>query len=81
MAVCGDQKTFEKALKRASHYVKREERPRRIVVLLYTAIYLALAVWALMLAVKTAPPGDQIKHLVLALLFPPVYIVACYLGN
>ena len=80
-SVCSDQKKFDEAIKKASKYVRKRERPGKMAMLMCTAIYLVLAVWAIIVALKVAPPDQQVKHLVMALVAPPVYIVAYYLGN
>lgn len=81
MSVCDDQKTFDKALKKASRFVQKEEQPRKMALVFCMAIYLILMIWALILAVKVAPPAQQVKHIVFAMVFSPIYIISYYLGN
>jgi len=80
-SVCSDPKAFASALKRASKYVRKEEEPSRSVKVAFIAMYVIVAVWALILALKIAPKDELVKHLALALIFPPVYIISYYLAN
>jgi len=80
-SVCSDQKKFDDAIKKGTKYLRKQERPGKMAALMSAAIYLILAIWALVLALKVAPSDQQIKHVIMAILAPPVYIVAYYLGN
>ena len=45
-----------------------------------TLLYLALLVWALMLASRVAPGPYRTLHLTMAILFAPAYVLAHYIG-
>lgn len=80
-SVCSNQATFDKSFRQAvKDYVKKEE-PRTVVVMIASAIYLAIMVWAVMVALKISNSYERTKHVLFALLFPPVYLVAYYVGK
>jgi len=80
MSVCNDQQTFQDALKQAEIYVIKRQRPSKVAAAIATGIYIVFVVWAVMLALRVAPQDEQVKHIVFAVLFPPIYVVSVYLG-
>ena len=81
MSVCNNQQDFETALKSAAKYVRDEERPPSDTMKIICVVYLFVGVWALLLALKVNPGEHRVEHIVLALIFPPAYIVAYYLAS
>ena len=81
MSVCNNQQDFESALKSASRYVRDEEKPPSNTMKVVCIVYLIIGVWALLLALRVPSGTKRIEHIVFALIFPPAYIVAHYLGN
>jgi cytochrome c oxidase subunit IV len=45
-----------------------------------SVIWLIFMVWALVLAMKIHTGPKRIEHLVFALLFPPIYVLAYYIS-
>lgn len=78
--VCEDQNKFNKALNKA--LVKADEdliEKKSGVFFLYGILYFILMILAVILAMKT-PAGEQrIVHLLLALVFSPIYVFCYYL--
>ena len=80
--VCSDQKTFNKAVKKAlNHLDDDEDKPKnqtaRIFMVLIT---LSLYLWAVLLALKVSDADHRVLHVSLALVLGPVYVLAYYLG-
>ena len=79
--VCSDQKTFNKAVKKALNHLDDEDKPKnqtsRIFMVLIT---LSLYLWAVLLALKVSDPEHRVLHVSLALVLGPVYVLAYYLG-
>ena len=80
-SVCDDQDTFNQAVYNAMKYEKKRERPSKTVHMVASIIYIILLFWAVSLAMKMTPKSETIEHVLLAILFPPVYIIAYYMGS
>jgi hypothetical protein len=80
--VCNDQKTFNKAVRKAiNHLDDDEDKPknntaRMIMVLITLTMYL----WAVLLALKVSDKEHRVLHITLALLLGPLYVLSYYLG-
>ena len=81
---CANQATFNSAVYNAVKYCeKKDKAPTWVVVV--TAIIMAIFLgWAIILALKigaTTSRETSILHVVLAVLFSPIYILSYYLGG
>jgi DNA-binding XRE family transcriptional regulator len=80
--VCNDQKTFNKAVRKAINHIEDDdEKPknntaRMIMVLITLTMYL----WAVLLALKVSDKEHRVLHITLALLLGPLYVLSFYLG-
>jgi hypothetical protein len=81
MSVCDDQNTFNQAFHDAVKYELKKEKPNKTAQIVGSIIYIALLFWAVSLAMKIQPKSESVEHILLAVLFPPVYIMAYYIGN
>jgi hypothetical protein len=79
MSVCANQDSFNKSLRSGLKYVEKENQPNKTSKIVGSLIYCAIILWALLLASKIQVQ-DKIIHIVLALLFAPVYIISYYIG-
>lgn len=81
MNVCKNQDdfnvAFRKALKQNNKDAEKKAKPWMYV---YAIVWLIFFVWALLLAMQVAPGPARIVHLVFAMIFSPVYVLAYYLG-
>ena len=68
---------FRKALKEENKDAMKKARPW---VYVYMTLWLVFFVWALLLAMQVESGPTRIFHLVLAMVFSPVYVLAYYLG-
>lgn len=79
--VCNSQDdfnvAFNKAVKQNNKDAMKKAGPW---VLVYSILYLVFFVWALMLAMQVPPGENRIVHLVFAMVFSPVYVLAHYIG-
>ena len=81
MSVCSNQDTFNQSFRQAvKNYVKKEE-PRAVAVIIVSVIYLVVMIWAVILALKISSGDERTKHVLFALLFSPLYIIAYFLGK
>ena len=78
--VCKNQDAFNKSFREAIKYVQKENEPRQWVQLVVAVFGIILIVWAVILAVRVHGSEQRI-HIVLALLFSPVYIISYYLSK
>jgi hypothetical protein len=78
--VCEDQKTMNKAVRKAVNKVIKENRPSTFSRMLSMIIYIILIMWAFILALKV-PENMRQLHVVLALVFAPFYILSYYLNS
>lgn len=77
--VCQDQVTFNHAFKNAVHaYNKSYMEENQTYLTVVMIVWLLLTVWAVMLAARIRDPNERIEHIIFAVLFPPLYIVAYY---
>jgi ABC-type Na+ efflux pump permease subunit len=80
MSVCKDNDSFKEAFKKAVEYTEEKaDKPLAMTRIVSTLIYIILIVWAVILAMKV-PEDRRLLHLVLGLVFSPLYIIAHYLN-
>jgi len=79
--VCDNQKDFNVAVRKAVEN-NREEIVKEVEPLLYVymILWLVFFVWALMLAMQVPKGPNRVVHLVLAMAFSPLYVIAHYVG-
>jgi bacteriorhodopsin len=79
--VCDNQDdfnvAFDKALKQNNKDAMKKARPW---VYVYVTLFMIFFIWALVLAMQTSPGPHRIVHLVIAMVFSPIYVLAYYLG-
>lgn len=79
--VCGNQADFNIAFRKA---VKNdiEQKMDKAGAWLYVSavVLLIFLVWAILLAMQVPPGPERVEHLVFAIVFSPIYVLAYYLG-
>lgn len=79
--VCKSQDDFNKAFREALKYNNKENwKKTKGWVYVYLVLWVVFFVWAIMLAMQVQDPKGRTVHLVLAIIAPPVYVLAYYLG-
>lgn len=68
---------FDKALKQNNKDAMKKMAPW---VYVYMVLWLIFFVWALVLAMQVASGPTRVVHLVFAMVFSPIYVLAYYLG-
>lgn len=80
MDVCRDQKTFNNAVYKAIKHTREKDAKKMAEgFLVYLVIHVIFLIWGVILAFKAQPPQNRILHIVLAILFAPIYVIAYYL--
>ena len=80
--VCNNQKTFNRAVKKAiNHLDDVDEDQNQTSKLFLALITLTFYVWALLLALKVDDKQHRILHVLFALVFGPLYVLAYYVGR
>lgn len=78
--VCDSQESFNKAfneaLKKENEETVKKIRP---VMIVYILLWLTFFIWAIVLALRNPEGPGRIVHLVLAMAFSPLYVIAYYL--
>jgi len=79
--VCGNQDDFNMAVREAAKYTEKQELEKmKPMIYVYLVLWFIFITWAVMLALKVSPQ-DRVIHLVFAIMAPPVYVLASYLGK
>jgi hypothetical protein len=80
--VCNDQKTFNKAVKKAIKHIDDDddENQNKTSKLFMVLITLFFYLWAVLLALKVSDKDHRVLHITLALLLGPLYVLSYYLG-
>lgn len=78
--VCDDQKTFNRAVRKAINHLDDDQNQTSTSKLILTLITLTFYVWALLLALKVEDKQHRVLHALFALLFGPLYVLAHYVG-
>ena len=76
--VCNDQKTFNKAVKKAINNLDDPDSKNQTANLIMVLITLTFYVWALLLALKVQDKQHRLLHVLFALVFGPIYVLAYY---
>lgn len=77
--VCDDQKTFNRAVKKALNHLDDDDQNQTSHLIL-ALITLTFYVWALLLALKVEDKQHRVLHVLFALVFGPLYVLAHYVG-
>ena len=80
-SVCQDQNTFNVSVRDALKYVRKQDLPKKSAQLIMLGIWVLAILWALLLASRVRDVEGRKMHFVLAMAFPPVYILSYYLGT
>lgn len=79
--VCSDQNTFNNAVYTALKDLDKEDMEKhkswRTV---HIIIWMVFFLWAVFLAMKVNNGPEKIEHLIFAMVFSPIYVLAYYLG-
>ena len=80
--VCNNQKTFNRAVKKAINHLDddEDEDQNQTSKLFLALITLTFYVWALLLALKVEDKQHRVLHVLFALVFGPLYVLAHYVG-
>ena len=82
MPVCDNQDDFNTAFHKAVKYNnKKFMHKMKPWMYVYTVLWAIFIVWAIMLVVKMPPGPEKIVHMVFAIIFSPVYVLAYYLSS
>ena len=76
--VCNDQKTFNKAVKKAINHLDESDSKNQAANLVMVLITLTFYIWALLLALKVQDKQHRLLHVLFALVFGPIYVLAYY---
>lgn len=80
--VCDNQDDFNKAFRNAIKYNQDQNwKKAKPGVYVYMALWLVFFIWAIILAMQVSDPRGRTIHLVFAIIFSPVYVLAHYLGR
>jgi hypothetical protein len=79
--VCGNQSDFNMAFNKALKQNNKEAMKKaKAWVVVSLTVWLIFFIWALMLAMQLPQGSDKTVHLVFAMAFSPVYVLAHYAG-
>ena len=79
--VCDNQDDFNHAFRKAIKYNNQENMNKaKPWVYVYLVLWMIFFVWAVLLAMQVAPGPERVEHIVFAMVFSPVYVLAYYLG-
>jgi len=80
--VCDNQTDFNQALRAGIQYNNKQNINKSMPWLyVYLILYLIFFVWAIVLALRVPRGSQRTMHLTLALVFPPAYVLAYYVGG
>jgi succinate-acetate transporter protein len=79
--VCDNQADFNYAFRHALKYNSEQNMKRaKPWIYVYLLLWMIFFVWAVLLAMKASTGPDRVIHLVLAVLFSPLYVLSHYLS-
>lgn len=80
--VCDNQADFNQAFQAGLKYVRKENmKKNQAWMWVSLVLFVIFFVWALSLAMKLNKGPERIEHLLFAMLFSPIYIIAHYLNQ
>lgn len=81
MSICDSQDDFNSAFRKAVKYTNKENMKKAEPWMAISGVVLMIfLIWALMLAMKLPPGPQKTEHLLFAILFSPIYVLAYYLS-
>jgi succinate-acetate transporter protein len=79
--VCTNQDDFNHALKSALKKIDKDNMKKEgSVMYLYLVPWLIFLLWALILAMRVPEGPNKVVHIILAVLFSPLYVIASLVG-
>lgn len=82
MSVCANQDEFNKAFREAvKHNNKENVKEMKNWLWVYLMLWLVFWVWAVILSLQVPSKEERTLHLVIAMIAPPAYVLAHYLGR
>jgi len=79
--VCQNQDDFNQAFYNAVKYNNKTVMDKnRTWLFIYGMLYIVFMIWAVSLALKIPAGSDRTMHLLFAILFGPLYVLAYYIG-
>ncbi len=82
MPVCNNQNDFNIAFRKAIQYdMKKTNEKHRWLMLIGALGWLACLVISLMKVSKMPPGPEKVEHATFAILFPPAYLIATWIGG
>lgn len=81
MSICNNQDSFNDSVYKALKYSRKKEYKKISgPLLIYSIIHLIFMIWGILLAFRQ-PENKRIIHIVFAIVFGPVYVLAFYLNE
>lgn len=78
--VCDNQDDFNVAFNKAlKENVKKVEKDAQPWMAVYVIVWVIFFIWAIALGMKVSPGPQRVSHLVFAMVFSPIYVIAHYL--
>jgi bacteriorhodopsin len=88
MSVCQNQDAFNDAFYKAIKEARKKEQDENSkntglqwAIAIYALIHIIFLVWGVFLAINSQPPENRVLHLVLAIIFAPLYVISYYIGQ
>ena len=61
--------------------IVRTQRMYSVNMAVYAVVHLILLFWGVMLALNSQPPENRVVHIILAILFSPLYVLSYYVNS
>lgn len=81
MSICSDQKKFNAAFQSAMQSYLMKSYPCNSVMTIVGIIMLVLYIYAIVLAMRVKDPNQRVLHILGALIFGPLYVLAYLLSE
>jgi len=82
MSVCANQDVFNVAVRKALKENEKEAMKKiGSWVYVYVVLWLVFFVWGVILAMQISDHTERVEHILFALVFGPIYVIAYYLGG
>ena len=79
--VCDNQGDFNTAFRQAiEHNNKENVKKAKPWIYVYAVLWSIFLIWSIFLAMQVSSGNERISHLILAIVFSPVYVLAYYIG-
>jgi hypothetical protein len=78
--ICDNQTNFTNAVQSALTTIQQTNQAKyNKMFFIWAIIYVIFLIWGVVLALQIQEPGHRTIHVLLALVFPPAYVLAHYL--